>query len=40
MKLIHKNIDKNNDGVVVLIAENSEDMWHSFNLISEGEYII
>lgn len=36
MKLIHKNIDKHNNGKVVLVAEESEDMWHAFNLITEG----
>lgn len=38
MKLVHRSIDKNNEGFVVAIAEESEDMWHAYNLIAEGDY--
>lgn len=34
MKLIRKQIDKNRAGHVTLQAENDEDMWHAYNLIS------
>lgn len=39
MKLVHKNIDKAGDGSVVLIPEEPEDMWHAYNLISEGDQV-
>lgn len=31
---MHRNIDRHNVGFVVLIPEESEDMWHAYNLIS------
>ena len=37
MKIIHRNIDKKNCGSVTLIAEEAEDMWHAYNLISVGD---
>lgn len=39
MKLVHKNIDKTGVGSVVLIPEEPEDMWHAYNLISEGDQV-
>ncbi|RZF42583.1 hypothetical protein LSTR_LSTR001378 [Laodelphax striatellus] len=39
MKLVHKNIEKDGGGSVVLIPEESEDMWHAYNLISEGDNV-
>lgn len=39
MKLIHKDIDKGGQGVVTLIPEEPEDMWHAYNLISEGDSV-
>lgn len=39
MKLIHKNIDKDGGGSVILLPEESEDMWHAYNLISEGDSV-
>lgn len=39
MKLVSKYIDKANQGYVVLIPEESEDMWHAYNLISEGDHV-
>lgn len=39
MKLIHKYLDKKNAGSVTLIAEEPEDMWHAYNLISPGDYL-
>ena len=39
MKIIHKNIDKKMSGSVTLIAEEAEDMWHAYNLISVGDYL-
>ena len=37
MKLLHKYIDKKFCGSVTLIAEQAEDMWHAYNLISVGD---
>ncbi|KAL1452797.1 hypothetical protein WDU94_006992 [Cyamophila willieti] len=40
MKLVHRNInDKDRSGVVVLVPEESEDMWHAYNLIAEGDSV-
>ncbi|XP_030759383.1 protein pelota [Sitophilus oryzae] len=39
MKLIHKDIDKGGEGSVTLIPEEPEDMWHAYNLISEGDSV-
>ncbi|XP_050310451.1 protein pelota [Anthonomus grandis grandis] len=39
MKLLHKDIDKGGQGVVTLIPEEPEDMWHAYNLISEGDSV-
>uniref|UniRef100_A0A6M2DF58 Protein pelota homolog n=1 Tax=Xenopsylla cheopis TaxID=163159 RepID=A0A6M2DF58_XENCH len=39
MKLLHKNVEKNGEGSISLIPEESEDMWHAFNLISEGDCV-
>ena len=38
MKLKHKRIDYHtNSGEVGLVAENGEDMWHTFNLLQPGD---
>lgn len=39
MKLLHRNVDKDGKGYVALVPENSEDMWHAYNLISEGDSV-
>lgn len=39
MKLLHKSIDKKGQGMVKLIAEEPEDMWHAYNLIMIGDYL-
>lgn len=39
MKLVEKNIDKEGEGSIVLIPEEPEDMWHAYNLISEGDSV-
>lgn len=39
MKLVAKNVDKDGEGSVSLIPENTEDMWHAYNLISEGDQV-
>ncbi|KAM9462820.1 protein pelota homolog [Clarias gariepinus] len=37
MKLVHKDIEKDNAGQVTLIPEEAEDMWHTYNLIQVGD---
>ncbi|CAG5124139.1 unnamed protein product [Candidula unifasciata] len=39
MKLIHRDIDKNNSGSITLVPEEAEDMWHTYNLVSVGDTI-
>ncbi|XP_043271725.1 protein pelota [Venturia canescens] len=39
MKLVSRNVDKYGEGTVSLIPENTEDMWHTYNLISEGDCV-
>lgn len=37
MKLVRKVIEKDRSGEVILIPEDSEDFWYTFNLIHEGD---
>lgn len=37
MKLVSRDIDKNNSGSVTLIPEENEDMWHTYNLVTIGD---
>ncbi len=42
MKLVHKEISekaKDSSGSVTLVPEETEDMWHIYNLIAVGDYI-
>ena len=39
MKLVHKSLERDGAGELVLIPEESEDMWHAFNLIQEGDAV-
>ncbi|XP_068629462.1 protein pelota [Battus philenor] len=39
MKLTYKNIEKDGCGSIGLIPEESEDMWHAYNLIAEGDAV-
>uniref|UniRef100_A0A1B0CYQ1 eRF1/Pelota-like N-terminal domain-containing protein n=1 Tax=Phlebotomus papatasi TaxID=29031 RepID=A0A1B0CYQ1_PHLPP len=39
MKLLSRNVDKGGSGAVVLMPEEPEDMWHAYNLISEGDNV-
>ncbi|XP_054290265.1 protein pelota [Macrosteles quadrilineatus] len=39
MKLVYKNVDKDGGGSVTLMPEEPEDMWHAYNLISEGDSV-
>ena len=39
MKLVSKNVDKDGEGSVSLVPENTEDMWHAYNLITEGNFV-
>ncbi|KAK7075221.1 hypothetical protein SK128_016273 [Halocaridina rubra] len=37
MKLIHKDIDKDGRGKMVLVPDEGEDMWHTYNILMEGD---
>ncbi|XP_064391846.1 protein pelota homolog [Halichondria panicea] len=39
MKLVHRSLDRNGSGQVVLIPEEPEDMWHMYNLIASRDSI-
>jgi protein pelota len=39
MKLLSKSYVKGDEGSAKLIPEESEDMWHTFNLIREGDQV-
>ncbi|KAJ3016612.1 hypothetical protein HKX48_003954 [Thoreauomyces humboldtii] len=39
MKLIHKFIEKDRSGHVTLLAEEAEDMWHAYNMISKDDLL-
>ncbi|XP_068523921.1 protein pelota homolog [Anas acuta] len=37
MKLVRKDLEKDNAGQVTLIPEEPEDMWHTYNLLQVGD---
>lgn len=37
MKRIHKEIDKDGRGKMVLLPDEGEDMWHTYNILMEGD---
>ncbi|XP_045594434.1 protein pelota homolog [Procambarus clarkii] len=37
MKLVHKEIDKDGRGKMVLLPDEGEDMWHTYNIMMEGD---
>lgn len=39
MKLVNRTIDRHNVGYVVLVPEEPEDMWHTFNLVTVGDVL-
>jgi len=39
MKLVHKDIEKDGKGVIVLIPEEAEDMWQAYNIIRQGDQV-
>jgi len=39
MKLIYKKFDKDNAGSIKVAPEQREDLWHSYNLIREGDIL-
>lgn len=39
MKLVSRDIDKNNAGCVTLIPDEAEDLWHAYNLIMVDDTI-
>lgn len=39
MKLVNKHVERDGSGYVTLRPEDDEDMWHVYNLISEGDEV-
>nr|CAG4645566.1 EOG090X07BV [Lynceus sp. MCZ IZ 141354] len=39
MKLVHKDIDRDGHGTVSLVPDESEDMWHAYNLVAQGDLL-
>ena len=39
MKLLNKKIEKEGNGFVSLVPENSEDMWHLYHIIMRGDRV-
>ena len=39
MKLISKYIEKDTSGTVTLIAQEPEDMWHTYNLLTSQDQL-
>ncbi|KAJ1729861.1 Translation factor pelota [Coemansia biformis] len=39
MKLVSKHIEKDQSGSVRLVPEESEDIWHAYNLIQKGDQL-
>jgi len=39
MKLLNKGFDKDMGGTATLICEESEDLWHLYNLVSKGDTV-
>ena len=39
MKLVHRSLEKDGAGEITMVPEESEDMWHAFNLIQEGDAV-
>jgi protein pelota len=39
MRIIKKNIGKDNSGSVVLQTDDIEDMWYAYNLICKGDHV-
>ncbi|XP_018027579.1 protein pelota [Hyalella azteca] len=37
MKIFHRELEKNRSGHFVLMADEGEDMWHVYNIISPGD---
>ncbi|XP_046839768.1 protein pelota homolog [Xenia sp. Carnegie-2017] len=37
MKQIYRNLEKDSSGVIGLIPDEAEDMWHAYNLIAVGD---
>eukprot|EP00899_Mesostigma_viride_P023423 jgi/Mesvir1/4265/Mv22226-RA.1 len=39
MKLIHRDASKDGPGSIKMVAENQEDLWHAYNLITVGDSV-
>ena len=40
MKLLGKQLDKNNSGRIKLLPQEPEDLWHAFNIIVVGDRVV
>jgi protein pelota len=40
MRLISKTLDKDASGSVQLVAQEPEDMWHTYNLLNKGDLLL
>ena len=40
MKLLGKQLDKNNAGRIKLLPQEPEDLWHAFNIIVVGDRVV
>ena len=40
MKLVHRDLEKDSSGSLVLIPEETEDMWHVYNLIARKKWYL
>ena len=39
MKILSKVIEEGGEGFVKLIPEESEDLWHVYNLVAKGDVV-
>ena len=39
MRELKRHIERDGSGSIALRPERAEDMWHAYNLISEGDHV-
>lgn len=39
MKLVKRDFERDGSGYAILIPEESEDLWHLYNLVSPGDEV-
>ena len=40
MKLLGRQLDRNNAGRIKLLPQEPEDLWHAFNIIVVGDRVV